>query len=214
MSHRSERSHGYSREIFHGRTGPGGQYRDQSRDGGGRFYPVATRHERSYEYAPESYYGEPYTFDGGPPAGERQGGPADGAPLDDWQGSTFRGSRDTGDRTGRFTSPGGYSRVESDSFDFEGPYAGRGPKGYRRSDERIHDDVCDHLTAHGRLDASDVTLTVEDGEVTFEGTVADRRQKRLAEDLADRVRGVVDVHNRLRLARSGDRRDEGGETVS
>jgi osmotically-inducible protein OsmY len=32
------------------------------------------------------------------------------------------------------------------------------------------------------------------------GTVSDRRTKRLAESVAESVRGVVDVHNQLRLA--------------
>src|SRR5882672_12103971 len=35
-----------------------------------------------------------------------------------------------------------------------GPYVGYGPRGYQRTDERIHEDVCERLTAHGALDAS------------------------------------------------------------
>ncbi|MGE5414701.1 MAG: BON domain-containing protein [Syntrophomonadaceae bacterium] len=82
-----------------------------------------------------------------------------------------------------------------------GPFSGRGPKGYRRSDDRIREDVCEALTRDGELDASDITVSVSDGEVTLEGTVTDRRSKRLAEDLAEGrgVRGVRDVHNRLRI---------------
>ena len=41
-------------------------------------------------------------------------------------------------------------------------------------------------------------MSVDDAEVSLEGTVTDRRSKRLAEDLAEQ-RGVRDVHNRLRL---------------
>ncbi len=82
-----------------------------------------------------------------------------------------------------------------------GPYSGRGPKGYRRSDERLREDVSESLSADGELDASEITVGVEDGEVTLEGTVGDRASKRRAEDLAERVAGVRDVHNRLRLAR-------------
>ena len=83
-----------------------------------------------------------------------------------------------------------------------GPFSGRGPKGYRRSDERIREDVGEALTRDGDLDASEIVVTVEDGEVTLEGTVPDRRSKRLAEDLAGQ-RGVRDVHNRLRVERGG-----------
>ena len=82
----------------------------------------------------------------------------------------------------------------------EGPHRGRGPQGYRRSSERIEEDVNDRLTEHGHLDASDVRVSVEEGEVTLEGTVESRRAKRLADDIAGSVRGVRDVHNRLRIA--------------
>ncbi len=90
-----------------------------------------------------------------------------------------------------------------------GPYAGRGPRGYRRPDDRIRDDVCARLTAHGGVDATDVEVAVEDGEVTLTGTVEDRAQKRLAGDVAESVPGVRDVHNRLRLRRTGGPTDQG-----
>lgn len=212
MPHRSERSHGYSRDIYHGRTGPGGHYRDQSQDDSGRFWPVQTRHERSYEYGPESYYGEPYSYDG--PEGEgidtmdtRGAGLTRNIeePYRRWGGSTFRPytgpTEHAGMRHGGFPSQGGYENVTSDTWELPGPYTGKGPKGYRRSDERIHEDVCERLTAHGGVDASQITLDVEQGEVTLEGTVADRRTKRIAEAVTDSVRGVEDVHNRLRLER-------------
>lgn len=93
-----------------------------------------------------------------------------------------------------------YRRV-GDRFRAErGPHEGRGPRGYRRSDDRIRDEVCEFLTEDGLIDASGVEVRVEDGEVTLEGRVESRAQKRRAEDLAEIVLGVVDVHNRLRLA--------------
>jgi hypothetical protein len=84
-----------------------------------------------------------------------------------------------------------------------GPYVGYGPRGYHRSDERIHEDVCERFTDHGDLDASDIEVAVLGGEVTLSGTVATRSQKRLAEDIADAVTGVAEVHNRLRVQRPG-----------
>ena len=81
-------------------------------------------------------------------------------------------------------------------------FFGKGPKNYTRSDDRIREDVCDRLSDDDEVDASDVTVTVRDGEVTLEGTVNDRRAKHRAEDIADNVRGVKDVHNRL-SARKG-----------
>jgi len=78
---------------------------------------------------------------------------------------------------------------------------GRGPRGWRRPDERIFDDVCDLLTQDPDLDASDIEVRVSDGEVILEGVVESRWAKRLAEDIADSVPGVRDVHNRLRANR-------------
>ena len=79
-----------------------------------------------------------------------------------------------------------------------GEHRGKGPKGYKRSDDRIREDVCDRLSDDDELDASDITVNVKDGEVTLEGTVNDRRAKQRAEDLAESVGGVRDVDNKLR----------------
>jgi hypothetical protein len=92
-----------------------------------------------------------------------------------------------------------YRRVDHRARSEPGPHTGRGPRGYRRADERIREDVCEFLTEDGHVDASRVEVRVEDGEVTLEGSVDSREQKRRAEDLAEIVLGVVDVHNRLRL---------------
>jgi osmotically-inducible protein OsmY len=83
-----------------------------------------------------------------------------------------------------------------------GSYTGRGPLGYQRRDERIREDVNDRLTWHGEVDATNIQVKVENGEVTLEGTVDDRRQKRLAEDLAEDVPGVKDIHNHLRIGQN------------
>jgi hypothetical protein len=80
-----------------------------------------------------------------------------------------------------------------------GEHTGKGPQGYQRSDMRIQEDVCDILYEHGEIDASGITVTVENGEVTLEGTVDNRQTKRMVEDVIEHVSGVRDVHNRLRV---------------
>jgi hypothetical protein len=80
-----------------------------------------------------------------------------------------------------------------------GRFVGRGPKGYRRSDDRIQEEVNEELTRHPEIDASEIEVQVENGEVTLTGKVEDRQQKRLAEDLAERCSGVNDVHNQLKV---------------
>ena len=82
-----------------------------------------------------------------------------------------------------------------------GLHGGKGPKGYRRSDDRIKEDVCELLKLDAYVDPSDVEVGVKAGEVTLTGTVSDRNQKRAIEDLADSVSGVVDVDNRLRVVK-------------
>jgi osmotically-inducible protein OsmY len=91
-------------------------------------------------------------------------------------------------------------------MDQQREHRGRGPKGYRRSDERIKEDVNDRLSDDYYLDASDVEVAVTNTEVTLTGTVNSREDKRRAEDLAESVSGVTNVENRLRVkqGRYGD----------
>jgi hypothetical protein len=80
-----------------------------------------------------------------------------------------------------------------------GRYRGRGPKNWRRSDERIREDVNEELTRHPDVDASEIDTAVINNEVTLTGTVDSRYEKREAEDCAWCVSGVRDVHNQLRV---------------
>ena len=78
-------------------------------------------------------------------------------------------------------------------------HRGRGPKGYTRSDERIREDVSDRLSDDPDVDATEITVSAADGEVTLDGTVDSKRAKRRAEDCADSVSGVKHVQNNLRV---------------
>lgn len=80
-----------------------------------------------------------------------------------------------------------------------GPHAGRGPRGYSRSDERLTEDVCERLMEDDRIDASDVSVRVEKGVVRLEGSVESRAVKHRVEDLVDSVLGVRDVANQLKV---------------
>ena len=120
-----------------------------------------------------------------------------------YRGEGLAGERDWFERAGDevsswFGDEGAERRRRMDKIR-EGKFRGRGPKGYRRSDERIKEDVNDRLTEHAYLDASNVEVNVKDGEVMLSGTVLDRTDKRLAEDLAESVSGVKNVQNNLRI---------------
>lgn len=82
-------------------------------------------------------------------------------------------------------------------------YRGRGPKGYRRSDDRIREDVNDRLSDDPYVDASDIEVSVSNGEVTLTGTVDSRQARRRAEDIAESVSGVAHVQNNIRVSQSG-----------
>lgn len=106
---------------------------------------------------------------------------------------------DSGDfRSGGWNAPYGEGR----RYPGPGPHRGKGPKGYRRSDDRLREMLCERLRDDPNIDATDVSVNVESGRVVFEGTVDSRHTKHLIEDVADQF-GVDDVQNNLRVIRQG-----------
>jgi osmotically-inducible protein OsmY len=69
----------------------------------------------------------------------------------------------------------------------------------RRSDDAIADDIHVRLTEHPALDATEILVEIENGEVILSGFVDSRMSKRLAEDICESVRGVRQTENRLRI---------------
>jgi hypothetical protein len=115
-----------------------------------------------------------------------------------------------GNASENYYSP--YGTPEPRSEPRLGRFFGRGPKGYKRSDDRIREDVCDRLTDDPTIDATDMEVSVKDGEVKLLGTVDGRAEKRRAEDIVENVAGVRDVHNQLRVTR--DRRPQKTDSTS
>lgn len=83
-----------------------------------------------------------------------------------------------------------------------GLHRGKGPKGYTRSDERIKEDISDALMEDADLDASEIEVVVKKGEVTLQGQVSSRQDKRKAEDHAHAQTGVSDVQNNIKVRSS------------
>lgn len=116
-----------------------------------------------------------------------------------------RGGYDPNERYGGIGQMGGYDRGSGQmggAGQQRGPHTGHGPKGYQRSDDRIREDVCEALSQHGQLDAREIEVQVQGGEVTLSGSVDSRQAKRMAEDAADDCPGVRDVHNQIRVSQS------------
>jgi len=82
----------------------------------------------------------------------------------------------------------------------EGPHRGKGPKNYNRSIERIKEDASDRLMDDSLVDASNIDLSVKNGELILSGTVDTRFEKRRAEILVENVSGVRNVQNNLRIS--------------
>ena len=81
-------------------------------------------------------------------------------------------------------------------------YRGVGPMGYKRSDERVQEEINDRLTDAPHIDASSIECRVQNGEVTLTGTVPNRETKRNVEELAESISGVKEVQNNLRVKKS------------
>ncbi len=76
-----------------------------------------------------------------------------------------------------------------------------GPRGRRRSDESLRDEIREILTADPELEVTDMEVEVEGGAVTLTGAVIDSDARLLAEELVETLPGVREVHNRLRVDR-------------
>jgi osmotically-inducible protein OsmY len=153
--------------------------------------PAARQYRQAGQYS-SSYPGESnrYGARGSGYGGSAYGGLYSGGHY----GSS--GSYGSGDS---FTRDYGRSELNARSGNtLRGGFSGKGPRDYTRSDARIREDVCDRLSWDDEVDASDIVVTVSQGEVTLEGTVPDRHSKRRSEDIAEDVMGVKDVHNRLK----------------
>lgn len=122
------------------------------------------------------------------------------------QGSTgWRGYGAAGEFSRGWNEPNGEGQQYTAGGDYAGmrgpgTHRGKGPKGYQRSDDRLKEMLCERLREDPDIDASDISISVQGGRVTLDGTVDSRRTKNLAEDAAEQL-GVEEVQNNLRVQR-------------
>jgi osmotically-inducible protein OsmY len=88
-------------------------------------------------------------------------------------------------------------------------YQGRGPKSFKRTDDRIKEEVNEMLMRDHAVDAQDIEVEVKDGEVTLTGSVPERRMKHLAEECIERCYGVKEITNQLRVKSTDSFSSEG-----
>lgn len=106
-------------------------------------------------------------------------------------------------RESEFLNAAGGSLVSTNERFQRNERGRKGPRGYQRSDERISDDIHERIDRHLDIDARDVIIEVKDGDVTLRGSVSDRADKRLVEEIAEDVFGVKNVQNLLRINPDG-----------
>lgn len=107
-------------------------------------------------------------------------------------------------------SLGRRDRSDFGSSSYGVSHRGKGPKGYKRDDNRIKEEINDALTDHHNLDASDIDVEIKDGNVILSGHVDSRQAKREAESAIDYISGVNNVENRLHVkSESTSRRSSG-----
>jgi hypothetical protein len=126
------------------------------------------------------------------------------------QRSTGYGRSDTG-ITGHGQSRHGEAFGERR---IRGVFSGKAPKGYTRSDERLHEDINERLMHDPNIDPSDIEVKVEKGEVTLSGIVDSRHDKFEIEELVDRVMGVKEVNNNIKVDRGSKSRSGSGADSS
>lgn len=193
-------------------------------EGGGRYYGDDGRSnlyrgeftspspsDRSYsdyrtQRAPtERDFGSDRAYGGGSP------GPTYGGSRGGWQGGRYeRDDRDDHPDRGQSFWSRASQRVASWFGEYDdddrrdtryGSHRGRGPQGYKRSDERISDEAHERLTDDPWVDATNISISVSGGEVTLSGTVDEREAKHRAERIVEDISGVHHVQNNIRIER-------------
>jgi osmotically-inducible protein OsmY len=94
----------------------------------------------------------------------------------------------------------GETWINREEYNEQKNFMGKGPRGYRRTDDRIYEEVCHALMYDPTVDASEIGVKVQDGIVTLEGHAHDRTEKRIAEMITVEIPGVLDVRNDIRIA--------------
>ena len=111
---------------------------------------------------------------------------------------------------GNWTHPGISGKTEEETwikkkeYKEQTDFTGYGPKGYKRSDDRIYEEVCEALMRSREIDATNIGVKVNEGIVFLSGRVDSRRMKKVAEHLAEEQLGVKDVRNELAVIRGAD----------
>lgn len=139
-------------------------------------------------YGRGGYFGEPWDYD-----------------FDDYQGEPRGPGYDAGGGIGSSGVYKGPHRGRKIDWREPGPHTGKGPRRPQPPDDEIRRTILQRMQRleedHYLNAADNIQVSVENGEVTLEGTVRSRMEKISARDVADFAPGVRDVHNHLTIER-------------
>ncbi len=107
-------------------------------------------------------------------------------PQGNWNHPGVSGKTDDGD-----------TYVNRKEYKAQTDFTGYGPRGYKRSDDRIYEEVCDALMRNPHVDATHIGVRVEEGIVYLAGKVESRNMKKTAELIIEDLPGIQDVRNEL-----------------
>jgi hypothetical protein len=213
----NEQSGSTGRYAGYGDFGQGDYSRGRHGESGQGRYGQNAWGQRGYGYGGGNYNEPNYGYGR---SGQERGNYAQG-----WSGYG-QGGRGMGQRHGQeYGSSGGWNEPygEGQQYTARGDYAGegaglhrgKGPKGYQRSDDRLKEMICERLRDDPHIDPSDVTINVQGGKITLDGTVDSRQTKNNIEDIAEQF-GVQEVQNNLRVQRQtpGTTGAESGKSAS
>jgi hypothetical protein len=186
-------------------------YRGQSGSQAGNHYSTQNMNYQNQQGGNRGHWGD---FDRGGQSGGRDRNYDTQSPRFGSESDRNYGRRDYGEQTwgrGQGGQGGGWNTQQGfggqqdwqGQQGMRGPHGGKGPQGFQRPDERVKEMIHEALTDHEHIDATHITVEVKNGEVVLTGTVDDRNAKRLAEDIVERVSGVKDVQNQLRIQTQG-----------
>lgn len=212
---RGDRSYQNAIEEERWRGEGGSQQQFRSSDEGGNFRTGGRRYNADVDRNDWSSSSDEYnggrgsrfrgreSFGGSASSGRSQMNERYGSRYDDSRGDQWfsgDGRSQPGDNQWRTDRSQWQPGSQQGTQQQRGQHYGKGPKGYSRSDDRIKEDLSDRMMTHPDLDASDIDMDVNQGEVTLRGNVDSRQSRRLAEDLCDDCHGVRQVNNQLRVS--------------
>jgi len=79
----------------------------------------------------------------------------------------------------------------------------------KRSDGRIHEEICEALSNDLHIDVAEIDIDVADGVVTLKGNAPSRGVKRDAEICIEHIPGIKDIFNLITLYEFQDTGSEG-----